>query len=122
MPKALNLPLTCFLILFATIAIAGIGGMAVVTLREQIADSARRLETTESETTRLERLSEELRTKIAMLESPQALKMIAAKLGMQPAKLDQYRLMDNEISATKVVSNVKKGNLKAGKTYVSSNR
>ncbi len=92
-----------------------------MTLREQIADSARRLETSEAETTRLERLSEELRTKIAMLESPQALKIIAARMGMQPAKLDQYRLMGNEISAPKTVV-AQKSSLKAGKAYASSNR
>lgn len=65
----------------------------VVTMRQQIASSARRLQNIEEETTRLERLNEELRTKIAMLENPTALKMVATKLGMQPAKLDQYRLM-----------------------------
>ena len=92
-PKAINLPLTCFLILFATLAIAGIGGMAVVALRQKIATTAQQLQVTESEMVRLERLNEELRAKIAMLENPTALKMVAAKLGMQPAKLDQYRLM-----------------------------
>ena len=121
MQKPINLPLTCFLILFGTLAIAGVGGMSVVTLREQIADSARRLQTSESETSRLERLSEELRTKIAILESPQALKIIAGRLGMQPAKLDQYRLMGTEISnaSTAKVAGLKKNNLKSGRAYVS---
>ncbi len=117
--KPLNLPLTCFLILFATLAIAGVGGMSVVSLRQQIATSARRLQTTEAETTRLERLNEELRTKIAILENPTALKMVASKLGMQPAKLDQYRLMGmparNEQQAGQVA---KVPASKDAKTYV----
>jgi hypothetical protein len=99
--KQMNLPLTCFLLLFATLAIAGIGGMSVVTLRQQIAGSARRLQQMEAETQRLDRLSEELRAKIAILESPTALKMVAARLGMQPAKLDQYRLMGGQATAEK---------------------
>jgi len=107
------------LILFATLAIAGVGGMSVVSLRQQIATSARRLQTTEAETTRLERLNEELRTKIAILENPTALKMVASKLGMQPAKLDQYRLMGmparNEQQAGQVA---KVPASKDAKTYV----
>jgi hypothetical protein len=122
MNKQINLPLTCFLILFATLAIAGAGGMAVVTLRQQIADSARRLQTAESETTRLERLSEELRAKIAILESPQALKIVATRLGMQPARLDQYRLMGTDALAAIEpgrVADAGKNNLKGGKAFVS---
>jgi len=93
MPKPLSLPLACFLILFATLAIAGTGGMVVVSLRQKIARSAARLQDIENENIRLERLSEELRTKIAMLEHPEVLKRIAVKLGMRPANLDQYRLV-----------------------------
>ena len=93
MTKTANVPLLSFIILFATLAIAGVGGMAVVSLRQKIAQSASRLQSLESETVRLERLSEELRTKIATLEHPEVLKRIAAKLGMKPASLNQYRLV-----------------------------
>lgn len=106
----LNLPLTCFLVLFATLAIAGVGGMAVVGLRQQIANTARKLQATEAETARLERMSEELRAKIAMLENPTALKMVASKLGMQPARLDQYRLMGMPMNNETRVQDVAKVN------------
>lgn len=125
MVKQINLPLTCFLILFATLAIAGVGGMAVVTLRQQIAGAARRLQVAEAETTRLERLSEELRAKIAVLESPQALKIVATRLGMQPAKLDQYRLMGIDASArvdSSKVAHLQKSSVKNGKAYVNAER
>ena len=104
--KTLNLPLTCFLILFTTLAIAGVGGMAVVSLRQRIASSARQLQATESEMSRLERLSEELRAKIAILENPTALKMVAQKLGMQAARLDQYRLMGLPVQKETPAQNV----------------
>lgn len=93
--------------------------MSVVTLRQQIATSARRLQATEEETTRLERLSEELRTKIAMLENPTALKMVATKLGMQPARLDQYRLMGMPARSDAAAQNVAKAaDSEDAKTYV----
>jgi hypothetical protein len=104
MNRSINLPLTCFIILFTTLAIAGAGGMIVVTLRQQIAETAQHLQASEAETTRLDRLSEELRAKIAVLESPQALKLMAQKLGMQPAKLDQYRLMTDKTPAAKIAA------------------
>ena len=119
MNKQINFPLTCFLILFATLVIAGAGGMVVVSLRQQIAETAQHLQVAESETTRLGRLSEELSAKIATLESPQALKVVAVRLGMQPAKLDQYRLMGpDKTPAAAVASNVKPGK---SKTNVASN-
>ena len=121
MLKQINLPLTCFLILFATLAIAGAGGMAVVSLRQQIAASARRLQTAETETTRLERLSEELRAKIAVLESPQALKIVATRLGMQPARLDQYRIMGTDRIPVNRVADARKAPAKNGKAFVTSN-
>lgn len=93
MHKSVNIPLLSFIILFATLAIAGIGGMTVVSLRQKIARSAARIQTIEQESSRLGRLSEELRTKIASLEHPDVLKRIATNLGMRPASLDQYRLV-----------------------------
>jgi len=116
MKKPLNLPLACFLILFRPLAVACVGGMAVVSLRQQIADSARRLEKSENEVIRLERLSEELRAKIAMFESPEALKIVANRMGMVPAKLSQYHLMEEADTATKIVS----GKANPTKAYASS--
>lgn len=91
--RTINVPAVSFFILFATLVIAGIGGMTVVSMRQKIAESAQRLQKSEAETTRIERLNEELRAKIALMEHPEALKRIAVKFGMQPAKLDQYRLV-----------------------------
>ncbi len=117
MSKAVNLPLLCFIILFATLAIAGVGGMMVVSLRQQIAASARRLQSSEGEVLRLERLSEELRAKIAMLESPEALKIVAERMGMQPASLSQYHLMDTE---SHVARNTTKSDSRAHTAKISS--
>jgi hypothetical protein len=93
----INIPRLCFCILFATLIMAGIGGMTVVSMRQKIAESAQRLQKSESELTRLERLSEELRAKIAMMEHPEVLKKLAANFGMHPARLDQYRLVSEPV-------------------------
>jgi len=114
MQKSLNIPLLSFIILFATLAIAGIGGMMVVTLRQKIARSAARIQTIEQESTRLGRLSEELRTKIASLEHPDVLKRIAANLGMQPASLDQYRLVISTQEGPKPTYQTAKSNYVSG--------
>lgn len=89
--KNLSTPALCFLILFATLAAAGVGGMTVVSMRQKIAESSQRLQKSEAEIMRLERLGEELNAKIALMEHPEVLKKIASKFGMQPARLDQYR-------------------------------
>ena len=68
------------------VMIAGVGGLGLIWLRQQITDTAARLQTVQRERVQVERRMEDLGARIAALQRPDTLRRHAAEMGLELAR------------------------------------